>query len=138
VTIAFTLFGLVCAVAAADVANPPDMTRARNLSPEVVDKNGVLLRAYLTKDGYWRIKTTVRDVSPRYLALLKAYEDRRFDDHHGVDPLAMGRAALQYASAGHVVSGGSTLTMQVARLLEPRPRGIGDCRPASRARRDAS
>jgi len=125
VTIAFTLFGLVCAVAAADVANPPDMTRAKNLSPEVVDRNGVLLRAYLTKDGYWRIKTTVRDVSPRYLALLKAYEDRRFDDHHGVDPLAMGRAALQYANAGHVVSGGSTLTMQVARLLEPRPRGIG-------------
>ena len=60
------------------------MTRAKNLSPEVVDRNGVLLRAYLTKDGYWRIKTTVRDVSPRYLALLKAYEDRRFDDHHGV------------------------------------------------------
>src|SRR6185437_13814344 len=68
---------------------------------------------------------TVRDVSPRYLALLKAYEDRRFDDHHGVDLLAMGRAVLQYASAGHIVSGGSTLTMQVARLLEPRPRGIG-------------
>jgi len=40
VPIVFTLFGLVCAVAAADVANPPDMTRARNLSPEVVDKNG--------------------------------------------------------------------------------------------------
>jgi penicillin-binding protein 1C len=125
ITAAFTLFGIVCAVAAADVANPPDMTRARNLSPEVVDRNGVLLRAYLTKDGYWRIKTTVRDVSPRYLALLKAYEDRRFDDHHGVDPLAMARAALQYAGAGHIVSGGSTLTMQVARLLEPRPRGIG-------------
>src|SRR5215470_18198187 len=88
---AFTLLGLVCAVAAADVANPPDMTRAKNLSPEVVDRNGVLLRAYLTKDGYWRIKTNVRDVSPRYLALLKAYEDRRFEDHHGVDPLAMAR-----------------------------------------------
>src|SRR6201999_4565192 len=83
-----------------------------------------LLRAYLTKDGYWRIHTTVRDVSPRYLALLKAYEDRRFDDHWGVDPLAMMRATVQLVSSRHIVSGGSTLTMQVARLLEPRPRGL--------------
>ncbi len=119
ITAAFTLFGLICAVAAADVANPPDMTRARTLSPEVVDRNGHLLRAYLTKDGYWRIHTTVRDVSPRYLALLKAYEDRRFDDHWGVDPLAMARATMQLVSSRHIVSGGSTLTMQVARLLEP-------------------
>ena len=121
---AFALLGSVCALAAADAANPPDLTRVRTLSPEVVDKNGVLLRAFLTRDGYWRIKTETRDVSPRYLALLKAYEDRRFDDHWGVDPLAIARASLQYASAGHIVSGGSTLTMQVARLLEPRKRGI--------------
>ena len=118
-------FGVACTLAAADVANPPDMTRARTLSPEVVDRNGHLLRAYLTKDGYWRIRTTVRDVSPRYLALLKAYEDRRFDDHLGVDPFAMARATVQLASSRHIVSGGSTLTMQVARLLEPpRPRGV--------------
>ena len=57
--------------------------------------------------------------------LLKAYEDQRFDDHWGVDPFAMVRAALQFAGAGRIVSGGSTLTMQAARLLEPRPRGIG-------------
>jgi penicillin-binding protein 1C len=125
ITAAFTVFGIACALAAADVANPPDMTRARTLSPEVVDRNGRLLRAYLTKDGYWRIHTTVRDVSPRYLALLKAYEDRRFDDHWGVDPLAMARATVQLVSSRHIVSGGSTLTMQAARLLEPRPRGIG-------------
>ncbi|MDE2183936.1 MAG: penicillin-binding protein 1C [Alphaproteobacteria bacterium] len=103
----------------ADLAFPPDMANARNLSPEVVDRNGTLLRAYLTRDGYWRMKTTVRDVSPRYLAMLKAYEDRRFDDHGGVDPFAMVRAAYQWATLGHIVSGGSTLTMQVARLLEP-------------------
>ncbi|HWA92929.1 MAG TPA: penicillin-binding protein 1C [Rhizomicrobium sp.] len=100
------------------------MTRARTLSPEVLARDGSLLRAYLTKDGYWRIHTQVRDVSPRYLALLKAYEDRRFDDHPGVDPLAMARAVGQLAANKRVISGGSTLTMQVARLLEPRPRGI--------------
>ncbi|MBS0470474.1 MAG: penicillin-binding protein 1C [Proteobacteria bacterium] len=121
----FTLFGVACAVATADVANPPDMTRAVHVSPEVVDSKGTLLRAFLTKDGYWRMKTTVRDVGPRYLAMLMAYEDKRFYEHDGVDPLAVIRAGLQFVGAGHIVSGGSTLTMQVARILEPpRSRGI--------------
>jgi len=111
--------------AVADIAFPPDMSRYRALSPEVVDRHGVLLRPFLSKDGYWRLKTTAADVNPRYLALLKAYEDKRFDAHWGVDPLAMVRATLQLGHAGHIVSGGSTLTMQAARLLEPRPRGLG-------------
>jgi len=110
---------LVGLVAAADLVFPPDMGKVQNVSPEVVDHHGVLLRAFLTHDGYWRMRTSVSEVSPRYLAMLKAYEDKRFDSHWGVDPMAILRAALQYATAGHVVSGGSTLTMQVARLLEP-------------------
>ncbi len=122
----FALFGIACALATADVANPPDMTRAINVSPEVVDAKGTMLRAFLTNDGYWRMKTNVRDVSPRYLAMLKAYEDKNFDSHWGVDPGALLRAGLQFVSAGHIVSGGSTLTMQVARILEPpRSRGLG-------------
>jgi penicillin-binding protein 1C len=95
------------------------MTRAQTLSPEVVARDGTLLRAFLSKDGAWRIHTTAAQVGPRYLAMLKAYEDRNFDSHFGVDPLALARAAVQLVSAGHIVSGGSTLTMQVARLLEP-------------------
>jgi penicillin-binding protein 1C len=121
----FAFLGIAFAVATADTANPPDMTRAIHVSPEVVDSKGVLLRAFLTDDGYWRMKTNVRDVSPRYLAMLKAYEDKRFEDHWGVDGLAVLRAGLQFVSAGHIVSGGSTLTMQVARILEPpRSRGL--------------
>ncbi|MGD9767091.1 MAG: penicillin-binding protein 1C [Pseudolabrys sp.] len=89
-------------------------------SQTVVDRNGVLLRPYATPDGRWRLPATVEDVDPRYLDLLIAYEDRRFRDHHGVDPLALARAALQWIERGSIVSGGSTLTMQVARLLEPR------------------
>jgi penicillin-binding protein 1C len=124
--VVFALFGAACAVATVDAANPPDMTRAIDVSPEVVDRHGILLRAFLTRDGYWRMRTQVRDVSPRYLEILKAYEDKRFDDHFGVDPAAVLRAGLQYLAAGHVVSGGSTLTMQVARILEPpRSHGIG-------------
>ncbi|HEY0104912.1 MAG TPA: penicillin-binding protein 1C [Rhizomicrobium sp.] len=125
ITALFALFGAACAIATADVANPPDMTRAVRVSPEVVDRHGAPLRAFLTDDGYWRLKTAVRDVSPRYLAMLMAYEDKRFYAHEGVDPLAMLRAGLQFAGAGRIVSGGSTLTMQVARILEPpKSRGI--------------
>jgi len=115
----FALFGAGLALITADRANPPDMTRANTLSPEVVASDGTLLRAFLSPDGAWRIHTRPRDVAPRYLLLLKAYEDRRFDAHPGVDVMALGRAAAQWLGAGHVVSGGSTLTMQVARLLEP-------------------
>jgi len=122
---AFTCAGIVCALAVADRANPPDMTRYNTLSPEVVASNGTLLRPFLSKDGYWRLKTEVRDVNPRYLKILKAYEDKHFDEHFGVDPTAVIRAAVQYLTAGRIVSGASTLSMQAARLLEPpRPRGL--------------
>ena len=70
----------------------------------------------------WRLKTTVDEVDPTYLALLKAYEDSRFDYHFGVDPLAVVRSAALDITRGRIVSGASTLTMQAARLLEPRPR----------------
>ncbi|MGA9794313.1 MAG: penicillin-binding protein 1C [Rhizomicrobium sp.] len=121
----FAILGVTCALAAADRANPPDLSRYRAVSPEVDARDGSLLRPFLTRDGYWRLATTPRDVNARYLTLLKAYEDKRFDEHWGVDPLAVVRAALQFAGAGgHIVSGGSTLTMQAARLLEPRPRGL--------------
>jgi penicillin-binding protein 1C len=52
--------------------------------------------------------------------MLVAYEDKRFWDHHGVDVLAIGRAALQLVANHRIVSGGSTLSMQLARLIEPR------------------
>ena len=78
------------------------------------------LRAYLTSEGRWRLPATRRDVDPRFLQALLAYEDKRYYSHHGVDPLAMMRAAYQLATQGHIVSGGSTISMQVARLLEPR------------------
>ncbi len=86
----------------------------------VLDREGRLLRAYATSEGRWRLPTTVGDVDPRFLRLLFAYEDKRFYEHWGVDPYSMMRAAFQFVTSGHIVSGGSTITMQVARLLEPR------------------
>jgi penicillin-binding protein 1C len=87
----------------------------------VLDRDGKLLRAYLTPEGRWRLSATRASVDARFLELLLAYEDKRFFAHHGVDPLALGRALAQLMIHGHVVSGASTITMQVARLLEPRP-----------------
>ena len=87
-------------------------------SVEVVDRNGKLLRPYQVADGRWRLAVDGGQVDPQFLAMLVAYEDGRFHDHAGVDPLALLRAAGQALRYGHVVSGGSTLTMQVARLLE--------------------
>jgi penicillin-binding protein 1C len=105
---------------AADRAFPPPLEQARVVSTEVLDADGDLLRAFATPEGRWRLKTTVADVDPQFLRMLLAYEDQRFYEHHGIDPLALGRAFVQLVTHGRIVSGGSTLTMQVARLIEPR------------------
>jgi penicillin-binding protein 1C len=100
---------------------PLPLASARQVSTAIVDRNGKLLRAYAMADGRWRLPVDARTgVDPGYLKLLLAYEDRRFRSHAGVDPFALGRAALQLMTRGHIVSGGSTITMQLARLMEPR------------------
>jgi penicillin-binding protein 1C len=112
-----------CAIAAAiwlSTLPPLPLDQARQVSTTIVDRNGKLLRAFAMADGRWRLPAQTKDVDPGYLDLLLAYEDHRFRAHPGVDPLALARAAFQLATRGHIVSGGSTITMQVARLLEPR------------------
>src|SRR5215475_11157313 len=100
---------------------PLPLAEARKVSTTIIDRNGKLLRAYAMADGRWRLPVDAKkDVDPAYLNLLFAYEDKRFREHHGVDPLALGRAAIQLGARGHIVSGGSTITMQLARLMEPR------------------
>lgn len=104
----------------ADRNYPPPLEDAREISTEILDRDGQLLRAFATKEGLWRLATTVDDVDPSLLKMLVAYEDRRYESHSGVDLLALGRAAWQLAANGRIVSGASTLSMQVARLIEPR------------------
>lgn len=115
---------LAGAAVALDSAFPPDLSRLADRSVMVTDRSGAPLRAFLNGADSWRLPATVEDVAPVYLDLLLAYEDKRFRDHMGVDPLAVLRAAGQNLTAGRVVSGASTLTMQVARLLEPKPRTL--------------
>lgn len=102
---------------------PPPLAKAREVSTIVLDRNGKLLRAFAMADGRWRLPVdATTDVDPGYLNLLLGYEDQRFYSHAGIDPLALGRAAWQLLTRGHIVSGGSTITMQLARLIEPRRR----------------
>jgi len=108
------LWGLI------DSFGPAPLGRDLEMSKTVLDRNGRLLRSYVTSQGRWRLPATKEQVDPSFFDVLLAYEDKRFWQHHGVDPLAFGRAALQFITHGHIVSGGSTITMQVARLLEPR------------------
>jgi penicillin-binding protein 1C len=104
---------------------PAPLGQDLEFSKQVLDRNGKLLRAYATVDGRWRLPAKVSDVDPRFFDVLFAYEDKRFRSHHGVDPLAVGRATLQFAASGRIRSGASTLTMQVARLVEGRhPRDL--------------
>jgi penicillin-binding protein 1C len=103
-----------------DHLGPPPLGESMQFSTLVVDREGRLLRAFATSDGRWRLPVRVDGVDPRYVEVLLGYEDRRFREHAGVDPLATLRALGQLVRNGHIVSGGSTITMQVARLLEPR------------------
>jgi len=113
---------------------PPDLHRWHDRSAMLLAHDGSVLNVATTTDGMWRLATGPNDVDPHYLEMLLAAEDHRFRDHIGVDPMAAARAAWQLVTSGRIISGGSTLTMQVARLLEPHPRSyLGKLRDALRA-----
>lgn len=115
---------LVLAVIAADNIWPLPLSEV-DPARVVVAEDGTPLWRFADADGIWRYPVTIEEVSPRYLQALIQYEDRWFWDHPGVNPFSILRAAWQDLSSGRVVSGGSTLTMQVARLLDPHPRTFG-------------
>lgn len=122
--LAVCLGALMLVPFALDRLFPPNLTRLHAVGVEVQDRDGRILSVLPAPGGFWRLATRPDDVAPVLLDLLIAAEDRRFYQHPGIDPLALGRAAGQWLRAGRVVSGGSTITMQAARLLEPRPRGL--------------
>src|SRR5262245_14620416 len=90
----------------------------------VLARDGTPLRAFPGDDRVWRHPVSLQEVSPLYLDALVAYEDRMFRWHPGVNPLALARAGWQWLTHRRVVSGGSTITMQVARIIRPAPRSI--------------
>ena len=116
----------ILSLVAADRLFPPPNPALLPLSPTVVGRNGELLRPFAVDGGRWRLPVKLADVDPLLQRMIIAYEDKRFQSHLGIDPLATLRAFKQLLTSGRIVSGGSTLTMQVARLLEPQTsRSVG-------------
>jgi penicillin-binding protein 1C len=126
------LIVVLVAVFSADRMFPPNLARYERQSLAVEARDGSVLDVLTAADGDFRLPVNgAKDgalcagredgegVSPNFINLLVTTEDRRFWWNPGVDPLAMGRAVWQMVTRGHVVSGGSTITMQVARLLTP-------------------
>ena len=88
----------------------------------VLDRNGEFLHAFLAPDGIWRFKTSPAEIPSRLKEILLHKEDRFFYYHPGINPIAVVRAVFQNLARGKKVSGASTITMQVARMLESRDR----------------
>ena len=107
-----------------DVLLPPPLAKMAERSVMVTDRAGHPLRAFPTKDGRWRFQANLDELDPLFVEALLGIEDKRFYRHFGVDPIAMVRATLSSLGAGRIVSGASTITMQTARLMEPRERTI--------------
>jgi penicillin-binding protein 1C len=116
------LAALAAGVAVLAVTTP--LGKLQRSSPVVLDRHGVWLRALPVEDGRWRLRADLDRTDPIFVRRLIALEDSHFWLHPGVDPVALARAAASDLKAGRVRSGGSTLTMQLARRLEPRPRTL--------------
>jgi len=116
--VAGTIAVLATGYVAIDRVGAPYPAATQKVSTTVLDRRDRLLRAFTTPDGRWRLPVEAADVDQRYLAMLMAFEDKRFYDHGGVDIRSLARAAVQLVENRRIVSGASTLTMQVARLVE--------------------
>lgn len=90
----------------------------------IMDNKGEVVNAYLTRDEKWRMKTELEEISPLLQKTIVAKEDRHFYRHPGVNPFAVIRAFFMNIFHMRRMSGASTITMQVAKMLEPGKRNI--------------
>jgi len=111
----YPVLGMVAALAIAYYFCLPNPLFSDPICTVLVDRNGELLGARIAQDGQWRFP--YQDSVPhKFETALLSFEDKRFYNHWGVDPLAIGRAAYLNIKSGSIVSGGSTISMQVIRL----------------------
>ena len=110
--VAFTIFLFL--IVSALFPLPP----AKPYSLLVQDKNGEFLQSFLTSDGMWRLQTSPEEIPPKLKRILIQREDQFFYYHPGVNPFAIVRALFQNLTNGQTISGASTITMQVARMLD--------------------
>jgi penicillin-binding protein 1C len=124
-TVALSLLLPILVVLAAAWLVPLPARLGAPSSTVIEYRDGTPAHVFLSPDEKWRPSITLDEVDPAYVEALLRFEDKRFWNHLGVDPLAVGRAAVLNLARGRRVSGASTLTMQLVRMLEPRPRTLG-------------
>ena len=101
------------------ILQPPEVGRLSETSQVIRSEAGEIMNLRLTSKGFWREKVFLSELDPNLIRTLIAYEDQRYWQHHGVDPLALVRAIFDYIKSGDISSGASTLTMQTVRLMDP-------------------
>ncbi len=119
---------LVVAVWAVLAVSPDpalDRFQSRPYSLTITDRTGTPLQTLPLADGLWREYAALGALPSRLVSIFREAEDERFYAHPGVDPLSLFRAFVQNTRAGEIVSGGSTITMQLARLVKPHSGGLG-------------
>ena len=104
--------------------SPVPNTQVTSTSPVLKDRHGALLNVRTVESGTWRMAVDIDDIDPAFIEALLFIEDKRFYSHPGVDGAAVLRALSSWKSEGRVVSGASTLTMQLVRQYRPRPRTL--------------
>jgi penicillin-binding protein 1C len=119
-----SVLGIAAILIGLNLVFPVPLKAARTVSPVVTDHEGKWIAGFTVEDGVWRIPANLDEIDPRFIERLITIEDSRFANHSGVDLLAIARAGRSWVRAGKPVSGGSTLTMQLVRQLEPRPRTL--------------
>lgn len=107
------------------LAQPPvPAASLSSTSPVLTDRHGGWMNVRTVENGTWRIAADLEEIDPAFIDALVEIEDRRFYTHAGVDGSAVLRALKSWKDEGKVVSGASTLTMQLVRQYKPRPRTL--------------
>jgi len=104
--------------------SPVPQSQLSETSPILKDRNGAFLNVRTVEKGTWRLPADVEAIDPAFIEALLLIEDKRFYGHSGVDAAAIARALKSWKEQGKVVSGASTLTMQLVRQYRPRPRTL--------------
>ena len=118
--IAWYLAGAVALWLAIDLVAPVDTELV--FARTVTARDGTVLHAYLNSEGVWRMNTKLAEITPELKKAIVYKEDKHFYHHPGINPVAVGRALVNNVFKLKRTSGASTITMQVARMLEPKPR----------------
>ncbi len=102
----------------------PEPLFSNDYSKMVLAEDGRILRVFLNQKEQWILPPLGEPVPDKLKTAVIHYEDKRFESHWGIDPLALLRALWQNIFRGERISGASTITMQVARLIKPKPRTV--------------